>query len=168
MEKLTHLKSTPQIGQLSRIAQQSIIVGNVVLGQECSVWPYATIRGDVNKIVIGNQTNIQENVVIHVSFDADVTIGDKVTIGHGAIIHGCHIDSTCLIGMHATILDGAKIGHHCIVGANTLVTQNKEIPPYSLVLGNPGKVIRTLTPEDIELIEHSYQVYVDELPNFPF
>ena len=168
MKKLTHLNNTPQIGQFSRIAPQSIIIGNVTLGQECSVWPFATIRGDVNKIVIGNQTNIQENVVIHVSLDADVTIGDKVTLGHGAIIHGCHIDSTCLIGMHATILDGAKIGHHCIIGANTLVTQNKEIPPYSLVLGSPGKIIRTLTSEDIALIEHSYQAYIDELPYFPF
>ncbi len=109
MKNLTHLNNTPQIGQFSRIAPQSIIIGNVTLGQECSVWPFATIRGDVNKIVIGNQTNIQENVVIHVSLDADVTIGDKVTLGHGAIIHGCHIDSTCLIGMHATILDGAKL-----------------------------------------------------------
>lgn len=168
MENLSYLKSIPKIDKTSRIAKQSIIIGNVTIGQKCSVWPYATIRGDVNKIVIGNQTNIQENVVIHVSFDADVMIGDKVTIGHGAIIHGCHIDSTCLIGMHATILDGAKIGHHCIIGANTLVTQNKEIPPYSLVLGSPGKVIRTLTHEDIALIEHSYQVYVAELPNFPF
>lgn len=168
MENLRHLNSSPKIEKSSRIARQSVIIGNVTLGQECSVWPYATIRGDVNKIVIGDQTNIQENVVIHVSFNADVVIGNRVTIGHGAIIHGCRIDSTCLIGMHATILDGAKIGHHCIIGANTLVTQNKEIPPYSLVLGSPGKIIRTLTSEDVALIEHSCQVYVDELPKFPF
>ncbi len=168
MENLSYLKIKPQIGNLSKIAPQSIVIGNVVLGEKCSIWPYATLRGDVNKIVIGNQTNIQENVVIHVSFNADVIVGDRVTIGHGAIVHGCHIDSYCLIGMHATILDGAKIGHHCIIGANTLITQNKEIPPYSLVLGSPGKIVRTLSPKDIVLIEHSSQVYVDELPYFPF
>ena len=158
----------PQIGTSSRIAPQSIVIGNVILGEQCSIWPYATLRGDVNKIVIGDQTNIQENAIVHVSFDADVVVGNRVTIGHGAIVHGCHIDSHCLIGMHATILDGAKIGHHCIIGANTLITQNKEIPPYSLVLGSPGKIVRTLTQEDIDLIEHSAQVYVDELPLFPF
>lgn len=158
----------PEIGNETRIAQRAIISGHVIIGKQCSVFPYAVLRGDVNRIVIGNQTNIQEHVVVHVSLDAETYIGDRVTVGHGAIVHGCHVASDCLIGMHATLLDGAVIGHHCIIGANTLITQNKTIPPYSLILGSPGKVIRTLTPDDIALIENSAKVYLDGLKHFAF
>ena len=163
MEKFKHLAFEPCFGYKTYVSPQSVIVGHVTLGNKCSLWPFASLRGDVEQIAIGNGTNIQENVVVHVSSDADVQIGDYVTVGHGAIIHGCHIGSHCLIGMHATILDGAKIGDYCIIGAQTLITQNKEIPPYSLVLGSPGKVIRTLTQDDIKLIEHSAQVYIEAL-----
>ena len=163
MEKFEHLTFKPHHGYDTYVAPQSIILGHVTIGNKCSIWPFASLRGDVEQIHIGNGTNIQENVVVHVSGDADVQIGDYVTVGHGAIVHGCHIGSHCLIGMHATILDGAKIGDHCIIGAQTLITQNKEIPPYSLVLGSPGKVVRTLTEEDLKLIEHSAQVYIDAL-----
>lgn len=163
MEIFKHLSLKPQYGLESYIAPQAIVLGDVTIGCKCSLWPFSVLRGDVEKIIIGNYTNVQENVVIHVSSNADVCIGDYVTIGHGAVVHGCHIDSYCLIGMHSTILDGAKIGDHCIIGAQTLVTQNKEIPPYSLVLGNPGRIIRTLTEADIDLIKHSAQVYVDAL-----
>lgn len=168
MQSFKFSSQEPKIEASSRIAKQSILIGSVTLGKQCSVWPYAVLRGDVNNISIGNGTNIQENVVVHVSDNADVIIGDFVTVGHGAIVHGCHIENYCLIGMHATILDGAKIGHHCIIGANALVTQNKEIPPYSLVLGSPGKVVRNLLERDIEIIRHSAQVYIDKLPYFPF
>lgn len=168
MQNLNFLSQTPNIGTSTRVAQQAIIVGDVTLGEQCSVWPYAVIRGDVNTIVIGNGTNLQENVVVHVSHNANVILKNYITVGHGAIIHGCHIDDHCLIGMNATILDGAKIGHHCIIGANALISQNKEIPPYSLVLGTPGKIVRTLSNEDIELIHNSAQVYIDALEHFPF
>ena len=163
MENFKHLAFKPCYGYETYVAPQSVVLGHVTIGNKCSIWPFASLRGDVEQIHIGNGTNIQENVVVHVSGDADVQIGDYVTVGHGAIVHGCHIGSHCLIGMHATILDGAKIGDHCIIGAQTLITQNKEIPPYSLVLGSPGKVVRTLTEEDLKLIEHSAQVYIDAL-----
>ena len=168
MKHFEHAHILPEIGKETRIAQQAIVSGHVILGDQCSVFPYAVLRGDVNRIVIGNQTNIQEHVVVHVSLDAETYIGDRVTVGHGAIVHGCRVESDCLIGMHATILDGAVIGHHCIIGANTLITQNKTIPPYSLVLGSPGKVIRTLTHDDIALIEDSAKVYLDGLADFGF
>lgn len=158
----------PSIAEHSRVASQAILVGQVQLGIRCSVWPFAVIRGDLNPIIVGNETNIQEHVVIHVSHDSDVQIGNRVTIGHSAIVHGCHIASDCLIGMHATLLDGAKIGHHCIIGANALIPPHKEIPPYSMVMGIPGKVVRSLTSEDVTLIEHSAQSYVHALPDFPF
>ena len=154
-------------GPNTRIAQQAVVYGQISLGDYCSIWPYAVLRGDINNIRIGDCTNIQESVVIHVGTDA-VWIGDRVTIGHGAIVHGCHIDSDCLIGMHATLLDGATISHHCIIGANTLVTQHKSIPPYSLVCGSPGRVVRTLTEYDVQLIQNSAQVYLDLLKTFPF
>ena len=168
MQNLNFLSQTPNIGTSTRVAQQAIIFGDVTLGEQCSVWPYAVVRGDVNSIVIGNGTNLQENVVVHVSHNANVILKNYITVGHGAIIHGCHIDDHCLIGMNATVLDGAKIGHHCIIGANALIPQNKEIPPYSLVLGTPGKIVRTLSNEDIELIHNSAQVYIDALEHFPF
>lgn len=166
METLKHLSLKPSYSHNTYIAPQAFVSGHVIIGNHCSIWPFAALRGDVERILIGHHTNIQENVVVHVSETADVQIGDYVTVGHGAIVHGCHIGSHCLIGMHATILDGAKIGNYCIIGAQTLITQNKEIPPYSLVLGSPGKVVRSLTEDDIKLIEHSAQVYVDALKHW--
>ncbi len=163
-----HLQFQPRLGAHTRIAKQAVLCGDVTLGDQCTVWPFAVIRGDVASIQIGNATNVQEHVTIHVYEGFDVTIGDQVTIGHGAIVHGCHVGNHCLIGMHATILNGAKIGHHCIIGAHALITQNKEIPPYSLVLGAPGKVVRNLTPSDLEVIRQDAQVYVDSLAHFPF
>lgn len=168
MKNFEHARVLPKIGTSTRVAQQAVVSGHVVLGEQCSVFPYAVLRGDVNRIIVGNRTNIQENSVIHVSLDAEVSIGERVTVGHGAIVHGCRIESDVLVGMHATLLDGAVIGHHCIIGANTLITQNKEIPPYSLVLGSPGKIVRSLTPEDIVLITDSAQVYLEGLPYFNF
>ena len=168
MKEFEHARVLPEVGDGTRISRQAIVAGHVVLGKQCSIFPYAVLRGDVNCITIGNQTNIQENVVVHVSLNAEAYIGDRVTVGHGAIIHGCRVESDCLIGMHATLLDGAIVSHHCIIGANTLITQNKTIPPYSLVLGSPGKIVRTLTADDITLIKDSAQVYLDGLPYFNF
>ena len=145
------------------VSPKAVITGQVVLGERSSVWPQAVLRGDLNRIIVGHETNVQENVVIHVSSDCDVQVGYRVTIGHGAIVHGCHIGNCCLIGMHATLMDGAKIGDYCIVGAQTLIPQHKTIPPYSLVLGNPGRIVRTLTEKDVQLIEESAQVYLDLL-----
>jgi carbonic anhydrase/acetyltransferase-like protein (isoleucine patch superfamily) len=168
MNNFEHARISPKIGNETKVAQQAVIAGHVILGSQCSIFPYAVLRGDVNCITVGNQTNIQENSVVHVSLNTETYIGNRVTVGHGAIVHGCRVESDCLIGMHATLLDGAVIGHHCIIGANALVTQNKVIPPYSLVLGSPGKVVRPLTPEDIALIEESAKVYLEGLPYFNF
>lgn len=168
MNNFEHARISPKIGSETKVAQQAVIAGHVILGSQCSIFPYAVLRGDVNCITVGNQTNIQENSVVHVSLNTETYIGDRVTVGHGAIVHGCRVESDCLIGMHATLLDGAVIGHHCIIGANALVTQNKVIPPYSLVLGSPGKLVRPLTPEDIALIEESAKVYLEGLSYFNF
>ncbi len=142
------------------ISPYAHISGKVSIGNFCSVWPYAVLRGDLGEIVIRDKTNIQEHVVIHVSVNYNVDVGQSVTIGHGAIIHGCHIGNDCLIGMHSTLLDGVQVGDECIIGANTLLTQGQSIPARSLVLGSPGKVVRQLTDKDLRLIHESAQVYL--------
>jgi len=129
------------------IARTATVVGDVKLGVNTSVFYGAVLRGDVNRIVIGEGSNIQDNVVVHLSDDAGTVIGDHVTVGHAAIIHGCTIEDGCLIGMGATILDRARIGAESLVGANSLVPQDFTCPPGSLVIGSPAKVVRALSPE---------------------
>ena len=131
-------------------AEGAIIKGNVTIGEDTGVWYNATIRGDSNQIVIGSRTNVQDNAVVHVSTGYSVNIGDDVTIGHGAIVHGCTIGNNTLIGMGAIILNGAVIGDHCMIGAGALVTQNMQIPDGSLAFGNPAKIIRNLTKDEME------------------
>lgn len=144
------------------LAEGSRIVGDVEIGENSSVWYNAVIRGDANKIVIGENTNIQDNAVLHVSEDAPLMIGDNVTVGHGAILHGCTIGNNVLIGMGAIVLDGAVIEDNCMIGAGTLVTQNKVIPKGTLAYGNPVKVIRSLTEEEKDSILRSANNYSDE------
>ena len=140
-----HLGKTPQTAPAAFVAPNATVLGDVTLGAQSSVWYGAVLRGDINSIVIGEGTNIQDLAVIHLADDYGVTIGRCTTIGHSAIIHACDIGDECLIGMGATILDGAKIGDHCIVGANALVTQRFVAPPGSMILGSPAKVVRPLT-----------------------
>ncbi|WP_456473075.1 gamma carbonic anhydrase family protein [Methanocaldococcus sp.] len=149
------------ISKTAKIAKTAVIVGDVTIGEYSSVWYNAVIRGDLEKIIIGNYSNIQDCCVIHCSKGFPVRIGDYVSIGHGAVVHGCIIEDNVLVGMNATILNGAKIGENCIIGANALVTQNKEIPPNSLVLGVPGRVVRTLTDEEIKSIRENALRYVE-------
>ncbi|MDR0755968.1 MAG: gamma carbonic anhydrase family protein [Puniceicoccales bacterium] len=158
---LQHRQCQPNFNAKAFIAPQAIISGNVRIDALCSVWPNAVLRGDLNKITVEQGSNIQENVVVHVSFEYDVVIGQYVTVGHGAIVHGCHVGNHCLIGMHATLLDGARIGDYCIIGAHTLVTQQQIIPSHSLVTGVPGKVVRTLTDRDMRCIEENAHVYLE-------
>jgi carbonic anhydrase/acetyltransferase-like protein (isoleucine patch superfamily) len=158
---LQHQQCQPNFNSKAFISPRAIISGNVRVEALCSVWPNAVLRGDLNKITVAQGSNIQENVVVHVSLEHDVVIGQYVTVGHGAIVHGCHVGNHCLIGMHATLLDGARVGDYCIVGANTLVTQHQVIPSYSLVTGIPGKVVRTLTDQDMRCIEESAHVYLE-------
>ena len=126
------------------IADGAKVIGNVIIKELSSVWFNAVIRGDSSTIEIGKRTNIQDNVVIHTSKNSKVIIGDNVTIGHGAIVHGCSIGNNVLIGMGAIILDNAIIGDNCIIGAGSLITQNKIIPSGSVVFGNPYKIVRKI------------------------
>jgi carbonic anhydrase/acetyltransferase-like protein (isoleucine patch superfamily) len=137
------------------------LIGRVELGEYSSVWYNAVIRGDINYIRIGRETNIQDNCVLHVTHELPVIIGDRVTIGHGAVIHGCVIEDDCLIGMGAIVLDGARIGRGSVVAAGALVRERMEVPPHSLVAGVPAVVKRTLDPSTIEMIRQAGQHYVE-------
>jgi carbonic anhydrase/acetyltransferase-like protein (isoleucine patch superfamily) len=130
-------------------ADESCIIGNVEMGENVNVWYHATIRADLDKITIGTGTNIQDNVVLHVDDGYPLRIGDYVTVGHGAILHGCTVGNNTVIGMGAIVLNSAVIGENCIIGAGALITQNCRIPDCSVVLGNPGKVYRNVTEEEI-------------------
>ncbi|HZS71388.1 MAG TPA: gamma carbonic anhydrase family protein [Candidatus Acidoferrum sp.] len=152
----------PQIAASAYIDAACVIIGDVVIGEDSSVWPFSVVRGDVNYIRIGARTNIQDGSVLHVMKDEyPLLIGDDITIGHSVTLHGCTIESRCLIGMRATILNGAVIGSGCIVAAGTLVTERTRIPPNSLVMGSPGHVRRALTAIDQASIDRYAQRYVE-------
>ena len=144
------------------IAEGAKVIGNVTIKEDSSVWFNAVIRGDSSTIEIGKRSNVQDNAVIHTSRNSKVVVGDNVTIGHGAIVHGCSIGNNVLIGMGAIVLDNAVIGDNCIIGAGSLITQNIVIPSGSLVYGNPMKIVRTITPEEIEHIIWNANDYVSE------
>jgi carbonic anhydrase/acetyltransferase-like protein (isoleucine patch superfamily) len=141
----THLRKRPAVGQAVYIARGAVVVGDVTLGDHASVWYNAVLRGDLNRIVVGRYTNIQDNAVLHLADEYACVLGDYITVGHSAVVHACAVEDQVLIGMGATILDGAVVGAQCIVGAGALVTQRQRIPAGSLVLGNPAKVTRPLT-----------------------
>lgn len=136
------------------------MVGDVTLGDYSSVWYHSVLRGDINRIVVGHHTNIQDNAVLHLADEFGCLVGNYVTVGHSAIVHACTVEDECLIGMGATILDGAAIGAQSIVGANALVTQGTQIPAGSLVLGAPAKVVRALSPQERERIKDWAEKYV--------
>ena len=151
---------SPIISSDSYIAETAVVIGNVTIEKDANIWFGSVLRGDYSEIYIGEGTNIQENSVVHGDKEYKVQVGRGCTIGHGAIIHGCTIGDNSLIGMGAIILNGAKIGNNSIVGAGSLVTQNKEYEEGVLILGNPAKVIRKLTQEEIESNKKSYEEYV--------
>ena len=157
----TFLRRQPTLGQGVYLARGAVVLGDVTLGDFSSVWYNAVLRGDINRIVVGHHTNIQDNAVLHLADDFACVVGDWVTVGHSAIVHACTIGDECLIGMGATILDGAEIGAQSIVGANALVTQNAKIPAGSMVLGSPAKVVRALTAEERAGLKWWAQKYVD-------
>ncbi len=138
---------TPQINSDTFIADTSVIAGKVTIGKGSSVWFGAVIRGDYDSIEIGESSNIQDQCVLHVVKGKSVKVGDYVTIGHGAVLHGCEIEDGCIVGMGAVILDGAVIGKGSLIGAGALVPEGKVIPPGSLAIGSPAKVVREFTPE---------------------
>ena len=151
----------PDLDETSFIAPDAAVIGDVTIGALSSVWFHTTIRGDVNWIRIGEATNIQDNSVVHVtSHSAPVSIGNLVTVGHSAVIHGCTIHDRVLVGIGAIILDEAVVHSDCIIGAGALVTGRTEIPPRSMVLGRPGKVVRDLTDDEVETIAEHAERYV--------
>ncbi|SFJ81665.1 gamma carbonic anhydrase family protein [Thermoflavimicrobium dichotomicum] len=149
----------PQIAENVFIAPNASIIGDVLIKELSSVWFSATIRGDINSITIGRGTSIQDGVVIHVDAKYPTVIGDDVTIGHQAVVHGCTIGNRVIIGMSATVMDGAEIGENSIVGGGTVVPEGKKFPHGVLILGVPGKVVRELKPEEIDRITYSARVY---------
>jgi len=144
------------------VANGAIVQGDIKIEEDVSIWYNAVVRGDRAPVSIGKGSNIQDNCVVHVSHGYPVVIGENVSIGHGAIVHGCQIGDNTLAGMGTIIMDGAKVGKNCIIGAGALITQNTEIPDNSLVLGNPGKVRRTVTEEEIAGNLANARHYVEE------
>ncbi len=142
------------------IAPTAVLVGRVQVKEQSSIWFHAMARGDINYITIGAQTNIQDGCLLHVTQRHPLTIGDRVTAGHGAILHGCSIASDCLIAMGAIILDGAILGSGCLVGAGSVVPPNMVVPPDSLVMGVPARVIRQLSDSDKEAVMRGWHNYV--------
>ncbi len=143
------------------IAPTATVMGRVFIGDKVSIWYGAVIRADVEEIHLGNGCNVQDNAVIHADVGDMTRIGARVTVGHSAIVHGAEVGEGSLIGMHATVLNRAKIGKYCLIGAHSLVTEGMEIPDYSLVLGMPAKVIKTLSESQIERLKHGAQHYIE-------
>jgi carbonic anhydrase/acetyltransferase-like protein (isoleucine patch superfamily) len=141
------------------IAPSADVIGSVHLGHEASIWFGAVLRGDNDWIHIGAGTNVQDGSIIHVDPGVPVVVGDRVTIGHGVMLHGCVIGDGCLIGNRAMVLDGANIGAGCLIGAGAVVTPNKQIPPGSVVMGSPGRIIRQVEPRDLQWITRGNEAY---------
>lgn len=155
------LKHNPHIHSTAKIFPGAHVLGSVKLGENVSVWYNAVLRGDRSPIIIGNNSNIQDNCVIHSSKGYVVELGKNVSVGHAAVLHGCKVEDNVLIGMNATILNGAKIGKNSIIGAGALISENKEFPENSLILGLPAKVVKPLNKEQITSIKENALRYVE-------
>lgn len=155
------LRKKPALGKGVYLARTAVVLGDVTLGDHSSVWYNTVLRGDINRIVVGHHTNIQDNSVLHLADEFPCLVGNWVTIGHSAIVHACTVGDEVLVGMGAVILDGAVIGEQSLIGAKALVTQGTKIPPGSLVLGAPAKVARVLTQEERGKLKWWAQKYVD-------
>jgi gamma-carbonic anhydrase len=154
------LRRQPRLGKSVYLARTAVVVGDVRLGDHASVWYGAVLRGDINRIVVGHHSNIQDNVVLHLADDYPCVVGNYVTVGHSAIVHACKIGDEVLVGMGAIVLDGAVVGRQSLIGAKALVTQGMKIPPGSLVLGAPAKVVRQLTAQERAGLKWWAQKYV--------
>lgn len=159
---ITNFKDkNPKIHETVFIAPSADVIGDVTIGENSSIWHRAVLRGDVNRIEIGSCTNIQDGTIVHVAGEYPTIIGNNVTIGHGAIVHGCIIKDNAFIGMGAIILDGAVIGEGALIGAGALVTEKKEIPPYTLAVGVPAKAVKELPKEYIEMAKNRAIEYAE-------
>ncbi len=150
----------PEVHKTVFIAPTAVIVGRTKIAEGASVWFHCVIRGDINQIEIGKNTNIQDGCLLHVTNRHPLIVAERVTVGHGAILHGCTIESDCLISMGAVVLDGAVVGAGSIVAAGAVVPPGAQIPPNSLVMGVPGRVVRTLAEEDRNKIDKGWQNYL--------
>lgn len=148
------------------IAPNATVVGSVILKRNASIWFGAVLRGDNDPITIGENSNIQDNSVLHTDSGAPLTIGDNVTVGHKVMLHGCTIGDGSLVGIGSIILNNARIGKGCIIGANSLIPEGKEIPDGSLVMGSPGKIVRTLSPEQAAAVGLGARHYVENWKRF--
>ena len=167
MDIRSYRNQRPRLGARAYIDRAAVVVGDVDIGEDASLWPFTVARGDVNFIRIGARTNVQDGTVLHVTHDGPYTpggtpllIGADVTIGHGAILHACTIEDACLIGMHAAILDGARVCTHAMVGAGSVVTPGKVVGEGELWLGNPARFVRMLSATQVEQLYYSAQHYV--------
>ena len=152
---------SPKIHETAFITDDAIVIGDVEIGEESSIWFGSVLRGDVNHIRIGARTNVQDGTIIHVSSKTHPTIlEDEVTLGHRVTLHGCYIETGCLIGIGAIILDGARVGRNSLVAAGSLLTPNTQIPPRSLVLGSPARVKRELSDDEVKDLERFWRNYV--------
>jgi len=159
---ISYNEHTPRVHESVFVAPGAYLIGDITIGEQSTVWFNAVLRGDEDAIVIGKRCSIQDNATIHLFEGSPVVIEDDVTVGHNVILHGCKVGKRSIIGMGSTILDGVEIGEECIIGANTLIPSGKKIPPRSLVVGSPGKVVREIGDKDVELINLSINTYVQK------
>ena len=156
----------PRVAASAWVADTAQVIGNVVLGENASVWFGTVVRGDTEAITNGAGTNIQDASVLHADFGQPLVIGERVTVGHQVMLHGCTIGDETLIGIGAIVLNGARIGKNCLVGAGALVTEGKEFPDGSMIIGSPAKAVRELSPEQIEGLRQSARHYMDNARRF--
>ncbi|HEY0200531.1 MAG TPA: gamma carbonic anhydrase family protein [Burkholderiaceae bacterium] len=156
----------PRLAASAWVADSAQVMGQVTLGEDASVWFGAVLRGDTDSITVGAGSNIQDASVLHADHGQPLTIGERVTVGHMVMLHGCTIGDESLIGIGAIVLNGARIGRNCLVGAGSLVTEGKEFPDGSMILGSPAKVVRQLTPEQIEGLRQSARHYAQNAQRF--
>lgn len=157
--KLNDIK--PKVSENAFVAENAVIIGDVELSENVSIWFGAVLRGDIEKITIGKNSNVQDNSTIHTDYGIPCVVGENVTVGHNVILHSCSIGDNVIVGMGSTILNGAKIAKNCLIGANSLVTHKIQFEEGSLILGNPAKVVRKLTDKEIEHIQENANHYVE-------
>ena len=157
---------TPRIHETAWVAESAQVIGRVELAEGASIWFGAVVRGDVEDIRIGRNSNIQDNSVLHADSGIPLTIGENVTVGHQVMLHGCTVGDGALIGIRAVVLNGATIGRNCIVGAGSVVTEGKSFPDGTLIIGAPARVVRELDPEQITMMQHGAPHYVNNAQRF--
>lgn len=163
----SYLQHTPSFHPTAWAHEMATVIGEVTLGRNVSIWPGAVLRGDMGSITIGDDSNIQDQSVVHMTGGLSTTVvGERVTVGHRVLLHGCKVGNDCLIGMGAILLDNCVIPDGCMVGAGSLVTGNKTFPPGTLILGSPAKVVRELTDRDRTWIDYSWKHYRDTVANY--